>query len=130
MAFLNALGSVSRHGQWRLRRVLRARLPDGRLDLSDAGLIDFSTASEVLLTVTPRPPLGPRCAERCEHVPRPVLSASMSGGTLLVSNPGIIEALFPVGWATAVPRGFCDVRILMTVGPETACIFEQPVELR
>lgn len=136
MGFLNALGSVSRHGQWRFRRVFRASLPDGRLDMSDAGLIDFSAASLVRLTVVPRPPYrrvgwdGDFCGS--EHWPeaRPILSASTADGTLLVRNPGIIEALFPDGWSRSVPPGLYDVRLLVTIGPETAEILNQPVEIR
>lgn len=129
MAFLNALGAVSRLGQWRLRLVLRAGFADGRLDLSHGGLIDFSTAS-LLLTVTPRPPFGTCRAIACGHDPEPVLSASSANGTLLISSPGIVEALFPSGWSACVPPGLYDVRVFMTVGPETACIFDNPVELR
>ncbi|BAQ43963.1 hypothetical protein [Methylobacterium aquaticum] len=123
MAFLNAMGAVSRHGQWRLQRVLRSILPDGRVDASDAGLIDFSAASEILLQVVPRQPRG-------NHDPHPVLAASAVAGTLVVSNPGVVEALFPLGWSAHVPAGVYDVRIWMTVGPETALIFDNPVELR
>lgn len=127
MAFLNTLGAVSRHGQWRLRQVLRSSLPDGRFDFSDAGLIDLSTASEVVLVVVPRGPAAP-CGPGCE--PAPVLSATSRDGSLIVSNPGVVEALFPFGWSRRVPPGTYDVRIRMTVGPETAVIFDQPVELR
>lgn len=126
MAFRNALGTVSRMGQWRFRRVLRASLPDGRLDLSDDGLIDFSACSEILLTVTPRPPFG---GQRRGLDPDPVLAASMTAGTLVVSNPGIVEALFPTGWSASVPPGLYDARVLVTVGPETAAIFDEPVEI-
>lgn len=129
MAFLNALGAVSRHGQWRLRLVLRAGFHDGRLDLSDAGLIDFSTAS-LRLTVTPRPPLHGCRSTWCGHEPEPALSANSADGSLFVSNPGIVEALFPSGWSACIPPGLYDVRVLMTVGPETARIFDEPVELR
>lgn len=131
MAFLNALGRVSRRGQWRLRGIMRAALPDGRLDLADSGLIDFSAASLVRLTLTPRAPEACRgvlgCGDRRD--PDPVLSASTADGTLLVSNPGIIEALFPDGWSRCVPPGLYDVRILLTVGSETAEIFDEPVEI-
>lgn len=129
MAFLNTLGAVSRQGQWRLRLVLRAGFADGRLDLSHEGLIDFSTAS-LRLTVTPRPPVDPCRIRWCGHEPEPALSAGTGDGSLLVSNPGIVEALFPNGWSACVPPGLYDVRVLMTVGPETACIFDEPVELR
>lgn len=126
MSFLNAMGRVSRHGQWRLRRILRAQLPDGRLDLSADGLIDFSTCSDVVLTVTPRPP---HCGGWSGLVSEPVLRASLAAGTLVVSNPGIVEALFPSGWSACIPAGHYDVRIQVTVGPETAVIFDEPVEL-
>lgn len=129
MAFLNAMGAVSRHGQWRLRRVLRATLPDGRLDLSDGGLIDFSAASEVALHVVPRLPHPGGWRSTC-HGPQPVLTALASDGTLVLSNPGIVEALFPAGWSACIPPGIYDVRILMSVGPETAAVFDNPVELR
>jgi hypothetical protein len=131
MAFLNAMGRVSRQGQWRLRRTIRVSLPDGRLDLSEAGLVDVSHASLIVLTVTPRPPLrhwGCEHGGRCD--PSPVLTASTADGTLRVANPGIVEALFPDGWGRRVPPGLYDVRIALTIGPETAVIFEEPVELR
>lgn len=124
MAFLNTLGAVSRVGQWRLRLVLRVNFPDGRLDLSEAGLIDFSAASDVVLHVVPRDACG------ADRDPCPVLAASTSAGTLFVSNPGIVEALFPFGWSARVPPGVYDVQVLMTVGPESALIFNEPVELR
>ncbi|MBB5762396.1 hypothetical protein HNR01_002016 [Methylorubrum rhodesianum] len=124
MAFLNTLGAASRCGQWRLRLVLRMGSPDGRLDLTEAGLIDFSAASDVTVQVVPR---DRRCGV---HDPHPLLTASTSAGTLFVSNPGIVEALFPAGWSACVPPGVYDVRVLMTVGPETALVFDEPVELR
>lgn len=132
MAFLNALGRVSRRGQWRLRRIMRAALPDGRLDLTDSGLIDFSSASLVRLTVTPRAPEvchGSLNWNGSRRELEPVLSASTADGTLFVSNPGILEAVFPDGWSACVPPGLYDVRILLTVGPETAVIFDEPVEI-
>ncbi|GAA0267182.1 hypothetical protein LNAOJCKE_2981 [Methylorubrum aminovorans] len=124
MAFLNTLGAVPRCGQWRLRLVLRTGSSDGRLDLSEAGLIDFSAASDVALHVVRR---DGRCTGH-DHLP--LLTASASAGTLFVSNPGIVEALFPTGWSACVPPGLYDVRVLTTVGPETALIFSEPVELR
>lgn len=132
MAFLNALGRVSRRGQWRLRRIMRAALPDGRLDLTDSGLIDFSSASLIRLTVSARAPElcrgGPHW-NGCWHGPEPVLSASTADGALFVSNPGILEAVFPDGWSACVPPGLYDVRVLLTVGSETAEIFDEPVEI-
>ena len=132
MAFLNAMGRVSRRGQWRLRRVLRACFPDGRLDLSDDGLIDFSHASRIALTVTPRPPYRHRShLDGCGlDEPAPVLSASTDDGSLVVSNPGIVEAVFPDGWSRHVPPGIYDVRIAITIGPEAAVVFDEPAELR
>ncbi|KQO90915.1 hypothetical protein ASF36_22055 [Methylobacterium sp. Leaf90] len=124
MAFLNALGRVSRRGQWRLRRSFRAADPTGRLDLSDDGLIDFSRASDLVLTVSPRPPVG---GSRCQA--EPVLTVSMRAGTLFVLNPGFVEALFPDGWSAEIPPGLYDVRLMVTIGPETAEIFDEPVEL-
>lgn len=136
MAFLNALGAVSRRGQWRLRRIFRASLPDGRFDLGDDGLIDFSAATQLRLTVAPRPPFhrpgwdaGSCCGEGWRD-PQPILSASTVDGTLTVSNPGIIEALFPDGWGRCVPPGLYDVRLFITIGPETVEIMSEPVELR
>lgn len=124
MAFLNALGRVSRHGQWRFRHVFRVADPTGRLDLSDDGLIDFSQVSDLVLTLTPRRPLiGPCC--RAE----PVLTASIRAGTLLVLSPGVLEALFPDGWSACVPSGLYDLRMSVTVGPETATILDEPVEI-
>jgi hypothetical protein len=57
---LNTLGSVSRRGQWRSREILWAVRADGRVDVSDDGLIDFSTASDVVSTVMRRPPVQPQ----------------------------------------------------------------------
>jgi hypothetical protein len=135
-SYLNTLGSVSRRGQWRFREVLRAERADGRVDLTDDGLIDFASASEIVLTVTRRPPVrhqawcGPAfgwadgyCASA------PVLSASLSAGTLVVSNPGIVEAVFPAGSLLGFAPGIYDVRIAITIGAETAEIFEEPVAL-
>ncbi len=89
-SFMNTLGTVSRRGQWRFRHVFRALDGLGRLDISDAGLIDFSTCSEITLRVTPRAPQG-RCwgawwGGPCAE-PAPVLAAALSAGTLKVMNP-------------------------------------------
>lgn len=135
MAFLNAMGSVSRRGRWRVRRELRAAAPDGRLDLSDAGLIDLSSASEIRLTVTPRSPLGlyrygAACLDGAPFDPPPVLVASTADGSLLVANPGFVEAVFPDGWGRCISPGLYDVRITVTIGAETADVFDQPVEIR
>lgn len=124
-SFMNTLGAVSRQGQWRFRHVFRGADARGRLDVSDAGLIDFSTCSEVLLTVTPRAPhrgcWGGLDAD-------PVLSASFRAGTLVVSNPGIVEAVFPSGSLLDVLPGLYDARVFVTIGPETEEIFREPVE--
>lgn len=134
-SYLNTLGSVSRRGQWRFREILRAVRPDGRLDLADSGLVDFSTASDIVLTVTRRPPIrhrawcGPAFGSAdgfCE--PAPVLSASLSAGTLVAANPGIIEVVFSAGSLLGFAPGLYDVRITITIGPETAEIFDEPVE--
>jgi len=130
-SFLNTLGVRSRRGQWRFRHVFRATDELGRLDMTDAGLIDFSSCSEILLTVTPRRPWLPRwgccwvspCAE-----PAPVLSASLSTGTLALMNPGILEAVFAAGSLLAFPPGLYDVSVAVTIGPETEEIFREPVE--
>ncbi len=94
MAFLNAMGAVSRHGQWRLRRVLRSSLPDGRLDLSDAGLFDLSAAHRRGASGR-APAVAPALPDDVLwRRPFPVLVAAATAGTLVVSNPGIVEALF------------------------------------
>ena len=133
-SYLNTLGSVSRRGQWRFREILRAVRADGRVDVSDDGLIDFASASDIVLTVTRRPPVqhqawcGPAFGWSDGYrAPAPVLTASLSAGTLLVSNPGIVEALFPAGALLAFAPGLYDVRISVTIGPETAEIFDEPV---
>ncbi|GLS44357.1 hypothetical protein [Methylobacterium brachythecii] len=130
-AFMNTLGGVSRRGQWRFRHVFRSANERGQLDVTDAGLIDFSTASDVVLTVVPREPVQPRawCFELggC-HGHRPVLMAALSAGTLAVSNPGIVEALFPRGSLLGFPPGLYDVRVSVTIGPETEEIFNEPIE--
>ncbi|KQP61122.1 hypothetical protein ASF41_22905 [Methylobacterium sp. Leaf111] len=132
---MNTLGAVSRRGQWRFRHVFRSATPDDRLDISDAGLIDFSRASDLVLSVTRRPPVQHRawCGpvfgsadSYCE--PAPVLSASLTTATLIVSNPGLVEALFPAGSLLGLRPGLYDVRILVTIGPETAEIFDEPIE--
>lgn len=135
MAFLNALGAVSRQGQWRLRRVIRQvdpAFPDGRLDLSDDGLVEFPDGAEVVLTVTPRRPARSFACDRfgtnaCE--PAPILRAARSDGSLFVSSPGWVEAVFPAGWSTGVRPGLYDVRILLTIEPETALLFDEPIEI-
>lgn len=131
MAFLNALGAVSRHGQWRLSRIVRLPLADGRLDLSDGGLVDFRGADEVELTVTPRFPASRLCWGRVDEAScGPVLRASMREGSLAVADFGAIQALFPDGWGRCVPAGVYDVRIRLTRADETALIFDEPVEIR
>jgi len=131
-AFLNTLRSVSRRGQWRFRQTLRAKRPDGRVDISDAGLIDFDAASDIVLTVTPRAPVGSRAGwigEACESfAPLPVLTASLAADTLQVRSPGFVEALFPSRRLLAIPPGIYDVRLAITIGPETAEIFDEPIE--
>ncbi|MBB2959834.1 hypothetical protein [Methylobacterium sp. R2-1] len=122
---MNTLGAVSRLGQWRFRHVFRAADERGRLDLSDEGLIDFSACSEVLLTVTPR---APHRGCWSGHAPEPVMTASLAAGSLVVSNPGIVEAVFPVGSLLCVPPGLYDVRVFVTIGPETEQVFSEPVE--
>ncbi|MCJ2107842.1 hypothetical protein MKK70_21175 [Methylobacterium sp. E-041] len=132
-SFMNTLGAVSRRGQWRFRHVFRSADPAGRLDITDAGLIDFSAASDVVLTVTPRAPKWRElwCWSSigcCAGDAPPVLLASLSTGTLVVSNPGLVEALFPAGSLLAIPPGLYDVRVSVTIGPETAEIFDEPIE--
>jgi len=130
-SFMNTLGARPRGGQWRFRHVFRASDALGRLDVTDAGLIDFSGCSEILLTVTPR---DPRHRAWCGWwtgrwaEPVPVLSAAMSTGTLKLSNPGILEAVFPAGSLLTFPSGLYDVRVAVTIGPETEEIFREPVE--
>lgn len=134
-SYLNTLGSVSRRGQWRFREILRAVRADGRVDVSDEGLIDFASASDIVLTVTRRPPIrhsawcGPAFGWADGYcAPAPVLSASLSAGSLTVANPGIVEALFPAGTLLGFAPGLYDVRISITIGSETAEIFDEPVE--
>ncbi|SOR27126.1 protein of unknown function [Methylorubrum extorquens] len=124
-SFMNTLGAVSRRGQWRFRHVFRAADARGRLDPTDEGLIDFSTCSEVALEVTPRAPHR-GCWSRQD--PAPVLAASLASGTLVVSNPGIVEAVFPAGSLTDLRPGIYDTRVLVTIGPETEEVFCEPVE--
>ncbi|GJE70716.1 hypothetical protein [Methylorubrum podarium] len=124
-SFMNTLGAVSRRGQWRFRHVFRGADERGRLDISDAGLIDFSTCTEVLLTVTARAPHR-GCWGNLD--PEPVMSASLAGGTLIVSNPGLVEAVFPAGSLLDLHPGLYDVRVSVTIGPETEEIFCEPVE--
>ncbi|QIJ77123.1 hypothetical protein GU700_22655 [Methylobacterium sp. NI91] len=121
---MNTLGALSRQGQWRFRHVFRGADERGRLDVSDAGLIDFSNCSEVALTVTPRPPYRGCGANGAG----PVLAASLAGGTLFVSNPGLVEAVFPAGSLTDLCPGIYDARIFVTIGPETEEVFCEPVE--
>ena len=132
-AYLNTLGTVSRRGQWRFRQVLRARRADGRLDTTDAGLVDFTSVTAALLTASPRMPViragyctvpyGPDARGE----PAPVLAASLADGSLRLYGPGIVEALFPAGSLLAFPRGIYDVRILLTIGPETSEVFDEAV---
>lgn len=122
---MNTLRAVSRRGQWRFRQVLRGADERGRLDIADAGLIDLSTCSEVALEVTPRAPHRGGCDGRD---PAPVLAASLASGTLVVSNPGLVEAVFPAGSLLDVPPGLYDARIFVTIGPETEEVFCEPVE--
>jgi len=90
-SYMNTLGAVSRRGQWRFRHIFRSGTANGRLDTSDAGLIDFSTASNVVFTVTRRHPVQHHAW--CKPVfgsadgycePAPVLSASLATDTLMV----------------------------------------------
>lgn len=130
-SFMNTLGARPRGGQWRFRQVFRARDALGRVDTSDTGLVDFASCSEILLTVTPRDPRHRRCSGwwsgQCSE-PEPVLSAALSAGTLIASNPGILEAVFPAGSLLAFPPGLYDVRVAVTIGPETEEIFREPIE--
>ena len=130
-SFMNTLGARPRGGQWRFRHIFRSADALGRLDVTDAGLIDFSGCSEVLLTVTPRDPRhhcrGGGWAGTCSE-PQPVLSAAMTTGTLTVVNPGFVESVFPLGSLLAFPPGLYDVRVAVTIGPETEEIFREPVE--
>lgn len=122
---MNTLGTVSRRGQWRFRHVFRAADERGRLDISDEGLLDFSACSEVVLEVMPRMPhRGCRGSQDLE----PILTASLTAGTLIISNPGLVEAVFPAGSLSSVPPGLYDARILITIGPETEEVFCEPVE--
>lgn len=91
--------------------------------MTDAGLIDFSTCSEVLLTVTPRAP-----HRGCSGDAAPVMTASLAAGSLVVSNPGLVEAVFPAGSLNDLRPGLYDVRVLVTIGPETEEVFCEPVE--
>ncbi|MFC7664024.1 hypothetical protein [Methylorubrum suomiense] len=125
-SFMNTLGAVSRQAQWRFRHVFRSADERGRLDVTDAGLIDFSACSEVALQVTPRAPHR-GCWGRQE--PAPVLAASLVGGSLVVSNPGIVEAVFPAGSLLCLEPGLYDARVFVTIGPETEEIFCEPVEI-
>lgn len=130
-SFMNTLGARPRGGQWRFRHVFRASDALCRLDVTDAGLIDFSGCSEILLTVTPRDPRHRSWFAYwtgCWSEPQPVLSASMSTGALKVSNPGILEAVFPAGSLLCFPPGLYDVRVAVTIGPETEEIFREPIE--
>ena len=124
-SFMNTLGAVSRLGQWRFRHVFRSADARGRLDISDDGLIDFSACSEVLLTVTPR---GPHRGCWDGQGPEPVMTASHTSGSLFISNPGLVEAVFPTGSLLGIRPGLYDVRVFATIGPETEEIFCEPVE--
>lgn len=127
-SFMNTLGAVSRRGQWRFRHVFRSADAAGGLDTTDDGLIDFSSCSEVALIVALRAAHHGFWANKtCETV-APLLAASFSNGTLVVSNPGLVEALFPAGSLLAIPAGLYDVRVSVTIGPETAEIFDEPIE--
>ena len=130
-SFTNTLGARPRSGQWRFRHIFRWSDALGRLDVTEAGLIDFSNCSEILLTVTPR---DPRCRSwsgwwsGCWSEPPAVLSAAKSAGTLAVWNPGTLESVFPAGSLLAFPPGLYDVRVAVTIGPETEEIFREPIE--
>lgn len=124
--FLNTLGTVSRHGSWRFRQVIRTQRADGRTDMSDDGLADFSGDDEVLLTVSRRTPARGCWDEACGE-PVPVLSASLSTGTLYAAA-GVVEALFPPEAMQCVPPGIYDARILRTVGDETTEAFSEVLE--
>lgn len=125
-SFMNTLGAVSRRGQWRFRRLLRASDARGQVDISDDGLLDFSGCSEILIEV------APRASHRGWQLGRdaePVLTASLSAGTVFVSNPGIVETVFADGALSCVPTGLYDVRILVSIGPETEQVFCEPIEI-
>jgi hypothetical protein len=130
-SFMNTLGARPRASQWRFRHVFRVSDAGGRLDVTDAGLLDFGGCSEILLTVTPRDPRH-RCRDGwgwCgSPEPVPVLTAALSTGTLDASNPGILEAVFPAGSLLAFPPGLYDARVIVTIGPETEEIFREPIE--
>jgi hypothetical protein len=57
-----------------------------------------------------------------------VLAASLAAGSLVVSNPGLVEVVFPHGSLLDVPPGLYDARIFVTIGPETEEVFCEPVE--
>ena len=129
-SYLTARGTVSRHGQWRVRRGLRARDARGRLDMSDNGLVDLSTADRVTLGVYRRAPFLHRwCGTSLGASDGPILAGSSADGTLFVSSPGVVERLFPDGWGASVPPRLYDVRITVTVGPEPALIADDPVRI-
>ena len=128
MAFLNALGRVSRRGQWLFQRVVRLALIDGRLDQSDNGLLAMGNASDIVLTVHERPPYRSRShAVRCE--PDPVFTASLRNDTLRISDPGFVQVMFPNGWASELEPGLYDLRINMMLDEQVAVIFDEPFEL-
>lgn len=120
---MNTLGAISRGGQWRFRRIFRATDALGRIDLSDDGLIDFSACSEVALEVTPR---ASQRAWRCDAEPE--LEASLAAGTLFISNPGIVEAVFPEGSLLCLAPGLYDVRVFVTIGAEKTEMLNEPIE--
>jgi len=129
-AYLNTLRAATRRGQWRFRQILRTVRADGRLDMSDAGLVDFSAVTAMVLTVVPRRPNRPWTWNACcEAEPAPVLRAELGDGILVVSNPGIVEAVFPAETLSAIPPGLYDVRLSVTIGPETTEAFNEPIEL-
>lgn len=128
MAFLNTLGRISRLGQWRFRHVFRVSDATGRIDQTDNGLFAFGT-SDVVLTLSPRPPIRrDRCGAECMDAST-VLAAARSAGTLSVYDPGHIEAVFPNGWSRHIPPGLYDLRVAVLVGGDTSVILDQPVDL-
>lgn len=125
MGFLIQAGRVSRRGQWRFRHTFRAADLTGRTDPTDDGLYGWGDVTAAVLTVTKRPPY-PGWANGCD--PAPVLSASYPDGNFRLLDPGGVEVVFPNGWSASVPPGLYDLRIEVTIGPETAVIFDEPVE--
>lgn len=56
------------------------------------------------------------------------MTASFAAGSLVVSNPGIVEAVFPAGSLRDLYPGIYDARVFVTIGPETEEVFCEPVE--